>query len=73
MSEQIDHPRHYNLGRIEVVDFVEDQKLDFFRGSIIKYVVRAGHKTPDALVDLKKAKWYLDYYIKKIEEGQQAT
>lgn len=61
----IDHPSHYNKGKIEVIDFIEDQGLSFHLGNVIKYVTRAGAKG-DKLEDLKKAQWYLDRYINEV-------
>lgn len=61
----IDHPSHYNKGKIEVIDFIEDQGLSFHLGNVIKYVARAGSKG-DKLEDLKKAQWYLDRYINEV-------
>ena len=55
-------PAHYQLGKIQVWDFIADQKLDFFAGNIVKYICRAGHKG-DKLEDLKKVKAYIDKYI----------
>ena len=65
ISSAIDHPSHYNRGKIEVIDFIEDQGLSFHLGNVIKYVTRAGSKG-DKLEDLKKARWYLDRYINEV-------
>jgi len=65
-KEAVNHPQHYNAGKIEVIDAIEDWKLGFHLGNVVKYVARAEHKN-DALEDLKKARWYLDRYIKFIE------
>ena len=65
ISNVIDHPSHYNRGKIEVIDFIEDQGLSFHLGNVIKYVTRAGSKG-DKLEDLKKARWYLDRYINEV-------
>lgn len=64
-DNMIDHPSHYNKGKIEVIDFIEDQGLSFHLGNVIKYVARAGAKG-DKLEDLKKAQWYLDRYINEV-------
>lgn len=61
----IDHPSHYNRGKIEVIDFIEDQQLPYHLGNVVKYVARAGSKG-DKLEDLKKARWYLDRYINEV-------
>ena len=65
-TEKIVHPIHYNTGKIEVIDFIQDQKLNFNRGNVVKYVARAAHKGKE-LEDLKKARFYLDYEIKQLE------
>ena len=72
--DNINHPSHYNSGKIETYDYIEDQGLNYARGNVIKYVSRAGKKkAPDKtaieseLEDLKKANWYLNKEIKRIE------
>nr|DAU65323.1 MAG TPA: nucelotide kinase [Bacteriophage sp.] len=64
-TDMVNHPSHYNKGKIEVIDFIEDQGLSFHLGNVIKYVARAGAKG-DKLEDLKKAQWYLDRYINEV-------
>lgn len=60
MSNPINHPSHYTLGKIEVIEAIEDWKLGFNRGNAIKYVARAGKKDPEKEIeDLGKAVWYL--------------
>lgn len=62
----VDHPSHYNQGKIEVIDAIEDWNLNFCEGNVIKYVARHRHKRVP-LEDLKKAKWYLERLIMSIE------
>ena len=76
MSDMINHPQHYTLGKIEVIDFIEDKGLNFNLGNVVKYVARAGHKKSSgksqeakALEDLKKAQWYLNREIQSRENG----
>lgn len=64
-EDVINHPSHYTMGKIEVIDFIEDQQLPYHLGNVIKYIARAGHKG-DKLEDLKKARWYLDRYINEV-------
>lgn len=64
-EDVINHPSHYNKGKIEVIDFIEDQGLSFHLGNVVKYVARAGAKG-DKLEDLKKAQWYLERYINEV-------
>lgn len=69
-NESVNHPQHYNTGKIEVIDFIEDQKLDFHLGNAVKYIARAGKKNPDKFVeDLKKSLWYIQRKIDSIENN----
>ena len=70
--EMVDHPKHYqSKNGVEVIDIIEEFGLGFHLGNVIKYVLRAGHKSNE-LEDLEKAKWYLERVIdlKKTEEGK---
>lgn len=64
----VNHPMHYTQGKIEVADFIDDQKLDYFEGNIVKYVCR--HKLKNGVEDLKKARWYLDYLINSVVKSE---
>lgn len=68
-EDVINHPSHYTRGKIEVIDFIEDQQLPYHLGNVIKYIARAGHKG-DKLEDLKKARWYLDRYINGVMQHE---
>ena len=57
-------PPHYQKGQIQVWDFIADQKLDYFKGNVVKYVCRAGSKSGESeLDDLMKAKVYVEKAI----------
>ena len=67
MSEAVNHPKHYNDGKIEVISFIEDKNFNYHRGNAIKYICRAGKKNKDTEVeDLNKAIWYLNREIERI-------
>jgi hypothetical protein len=66
--EQVNHPDHYQSGGVEVIDVIEAFGLGFHDGNAVKYLLRAGRKE-DALVDLKKARWYLERLITNTEGG----
>lgn len=67
--DPVNHPAHYTAGRIEVIEAIEDWKLPYHLGNVIKYVARAGRKDPKKEAeDLKKARWYLDRHIAKLEK-----
>lgn len=67
-KEMVNHPSHYNQGKYEAIDVIEDWKLNFNLGNTVKYISRAGHKD-NIVQDLKKALWYLDREIKRLEKG----
>ena len=70
-ADNVNHPSHYTDGTIEVIDFIEDKKLPYHLGNVIKYISRAGKKSPDTeLEDLKKAQWYLNRYVELKEENK---
>jgi hypothetical protein len=60
--EQVDHPTHYQSGKIEVIDIIDAFNLDFSLGNVVKYVLRCGKKDDD-VTELKKAMWYLKHKI----------
>ena len=64
-KEMVDHPSHYNQG-IETIEYIESWSMNFNTGNVIKYVTRAGYKN-NQLEDLKKAMWYLQREIDRIE------
>lgn len=60
MKNNVTHPSHYNSGKIEVIEAIEDWGLGFHLGNVVKYVARAGKKDASKEVeDLEKASWYL--------------
>lgn len=65
MSDAVAHPSHYNQGKIEVIEFIEDQQLGYHLGNAVKYVCRAGKKGDGNkfVEDLQKAIWYLERQI----------
>ena len=65
MEDIINQPKHYTHGSIEVRPFINSQGYNFDMGNVIKYIVRAGIKTPDKLIDLEKALNYINDEIKK--------
>lgn len=66
--DNVNHPAHYTDGKIEVIDFIEDKQLGYHLGNAVKYISRAGKKDPEKTAeDLRKAVWYLNRYIEKLE------
>lgn len=70
MSEQVNHPKHYNAhpSGVECIDIVEH--MTFNCGNAIKYIWRAGLK-PDTgtILDLEKAKWYVEREIERLSQA----
>ena len=65
---RVDHPSHYNMGKIEVIDIIEDHDLNFNLGNVIKYVLRAPHKG-EPVEDLEKALWYISRELNRARAG----
>ena len=73
LNDPVNHPAHYTTGKIEVIDYIEDQKLPYHLGNAVKYISRAGKKDEDKTVeDLRKAVWYIERYIGLISRGNTA-
>ena len=49
--DAVTNPKHYQLGSIDVLDAIDDWRLDFVSGAVVKYVCRAGRKTGEPAVD----------------------
>lgn len=67
----VNHPPHYKSGGMEVIDVIHAFSLDFWLGNAAKYILRAGRKAGETrLRDLKKARWYLDDMIRRLEQTE---
>ena len=65
-------PSHYTRGSTEVWDFIRDQDLNYHLGNAIKYICRAGYKSPQTKAeDLKKAIHYLENELEHTSTQQQ--
>ena len=38
LNDPVSHPAHYTTGSIEVIDFIEDQRLPYHLGNALKYI-----------------------------------
>jgi hypothetical protein len=70
-ADPVNNPSHYTQGSIEVIDFIEDQKMGFHQGNITKYVSRYRYK--NGIEDLKKAQWYLARLITLVEADEEGS
>jgi hypothetical protein len=66
MADDPINPKHYSVSGLQPIDAIEKWELGFCLGNAVKYIARAGKKN-DLLEDLKKARWYLDREIAKLE------
>jgi hypothetical protein len=68
-TEKVDHPPHYtgHPSGVECITIVEH--FGFNLGNAIKYIWRAALKG-DLVEDLKKARWYIDREIGRLEAGK---
>jgi hypothetical protein len=69
-TDNVNHPAHYKVGGVETIDFIEAKGLGYNLGNVVKYITRAGHKN-DLVEDLKKARWYLNREISKLDGAEQ--
>ena len=60
-------PKHYNDLPMEPWDFIQQNKLDFYEGNVVKYICR--WKNKGGVTDLRKA----ITYIEKIIEGENSN
>ncbi len=60
-------PDHYSNLPMEPWDFIQQKKLDFFEGNVVKYICR--WKNKGGVTDLRKA----ITYIEKIIEGENSN
>lgn len=52
---------HYQKYKIQPIEFIQANGLDFLQGSVVKYVVR--HKDKNGRQDLEKARHFIDLMI----------
>ncbi len=73
MSDPVNHPKHYNAhpSGVECVDVAEH--YGFNVGNAIKYLWRAGLKSPDPIEDLKKAAWYIAREIERLTKAKTSA
>ena len=73
-TDPVNHPPHYNSHPSGIEAIVITRHHNFNIGNVIKYLWRVGLKDgAPSLQDLKKAQWYLNDEIKKIEDQAEAV
>ena len=74
-EDVLNQPPHYNTGKIECIDAIE-QSMDekeyagYLKGNVLKYLWRYNYKGKPT-EDLKKAAWYLDRLIETTKEERE--
>lgn len=70
ISDSVNHPSHYGgeSDPYEAIKVIEAWGLGFCLGNTLKYIKRAGVKDKDIVGDLKKAAWYLNHEIERLEK-----
>lgn len=73
-KEIVERPNHYAQLAVEPIEFIMRNEFPYALGNAIKYISRAGEKVPpgmtakeSAIIDLKKAKRYLEMQINLIK------
>ena len=71
----VDHPKHYGGADnpYEAIKVIEAWDLGFCLGNVVKYLSRAGKKTKSPIEDLRKAAWYLNREIERLEREKDGT
>ena len=72
-KDMVNSPSHYTVGQTDVIDVIEsavsgsdDPIAAVLQGNVIKYILRLWFKGNE-LQDAKKAQWYLNRLIEKLE------
>lgn len=71
-ADTVNRPAYYNKGRVECIDAIEVATSDLSgieaacTANAIKYLWR--WKQKNGAEDLKKARWYIDHLLERIDE-----
>jgi hypothetical protein len=70
MTDNVNHPSHYNSHPSGVECITITEHMSFCRGNAIKYIWRAGEKggSNKEIEDLEKAQWYLKREIERLKK-----
>jgi hypothetical protein len=72
-ADPVSHPTHYTFGKYEVIDVLSDWfPTNPLLWQVGKYIARADHKN-SMIEDLKKARFYLQREIERIENADAET
>jgi hypothetical protein len=68
-KDNITLPNHYARYKIEPINFIGENKLDWFQGNVVKYTCR--HDAKNGIEDLRKAIRYLEMYIEYLQGNKE--
>ena len=78
-KDMVNNPAHYTVGKSDVIEVIEsavvgtdDPITAVLQGNVIKYILRMWFKGKP-LQDARKARWYLDRLIEKLEINNEQT
>ncbi len=71
-ADSVNRPAHYTMGKIETLDFIEDQKFCYHAGNAIKYICRYRYKGKP-VEDLRKAIYYLNRLADNLEKETKCS
>ena len=73
-SDRVNSPSHYTNGKVEAIEVIEDAiqgassiNAGMLQAQVLKYLLRLWYKD-DPAEDAKKAQWYLNRLVAKLEE-----
>ena len=64
--DNVNHPPHYTKGSIECIDYINAWNMDYIEGNIVKYITR--YKFKNGIEDLKKAQFYVNMLVERVEK-----
>ncbi len=73
MSDSVNHPKHYTSHPSGIEAITITEHMGFNVGNAVKYLWRAGLKSPSAMEDLKKARWYVEREIARLSVADSAA
>ena len=68
LTDPINHPKHYTSHPSGVECIQVTEHMNFNLGNVVKYLWRSDNKHQTPVEDLKKARWYLDREIERIQK-----
>lgn len=71
-DDPVNSPKHYTSHPSGVECIAVTEHMGFNVGNAVKYLWRAGLKSPSALEDLQKARWYVTREIERVEKSNAA-